>query len=325
VQSTQTFFNAARAFAKAACFSADETTLHNWPMFYNAGLFNQFACPLVSGGNIAIGKRFSAKLLEQFWVDIETYRPKYLYLSPTMASSLVKTFRFFDVDKNILQNTKIISTSSILYPVIKSDFHDLFGVYIIPCFGITELGGSFTIGTESSGPFSVGKPIDGVEISIDSGADNEILVTTPYMATGYLNKSGSIDILDSSVPYRTGDLGMLMEDELFVSGRSNESIKKGGEMINLSEIEDMVIASKLCDECLAVGRPDLFWGETYDLVFINKDAEDPIKTRDALNRLFNEALPQTQRPTDIRKVEVIPKTSSGKAIKRLINFESNEA
>lgn len=322
VQSLGNFFAAAGAFASAVGQQPGQITLHNWPMFYNAGLFNLFACPLMSGGCIAVCARFSAKSMGGFWEDVARHQPDYLYLSPTMAASLSKTYKFFKADLAPLQRASVISTSSILYPAIKDEFLKVCGVEIRPCFGITELGGSFTIGHGQSAPFSVGQVMAGVTVSIDSQADGELLVQSPYMALGYLGADGHIEPFDRSQPFRTGDLGHLEANELFVSGRRKDSIKKGGELINLSEIEDMVHAADLCEECYAVGKPDLFWGETYDVFFIPRADGNAEAIRDALIRLFNGALPQVQRPDQVRAVDSIPRTASGKPIKRLISYQA---
>jgi len=322
VQSLGNFFAAARAFASEVGQQPGQITLHNWPMFYNAGLFNLFACPLMTGGSIAVCPRFSAKSLGGFWDDLQRYQPDYLYLSPTMAASLGKTYKFFKADLAPLQRASVISTSSILYPAIKDEVRQLLGVEIRPCFGITELGGSFTIGSRQAGPFSVGRVMPGVEAFIDQAADGELLVRSPYMALGYLGAEGHIELFDRDQPFRTGDLGHLAGDELFVSGRRKDSIKKGGELISLSEIEDMVHGADLCEECYAVGKPDLFWGETYDVFFVPRAGEHAEAVRDALIRLFNTGLPQVQRPDQVHAVDSIPRTSSGKPIKRLISYQA---
>ncbi|AOJ12218.1 class I adenylate-forming enzyme family protein [Burkholderia vietnamiensis] len=321
VQSAANFYQAATSFASALALTEHDLTLHNWPMFYNAGLFNLFAAPLMSGGSIAIGKRFSAKHMDQFWRDVQQFKPTQAYLSPTMATSLARTFRFFKHDKDVLAGTKIVSTSSILYPSIKQEFRETFGVDMIACFGITELGGSFTVGHTVSGPFSVGRLIDGVEVRVDDEQDGEVLVKSPYMALGYLNEDGTIAAFDREAFFRTGDLGRMDGDELFISGRKKDAIKKGGEFIQLTEIEDLVLGSNLCNECLAIGRADLFWGEVYDLVFVANSPDTVTATKDAISRLLNDALPYSQRPSEIKAVNEIPKTSSGKPIKRLTHFE----
>lgn len=322
VQSLGNFFAAARAFAEQVGQQPGQLTLHNWPMFYNAGLFNLFACPLMTGGSIAVCPRFSARSLGSFWEDLARYQPDYLYLSPTMAASLGKTYKFFKADLAPLQRASVISTSSILYPAIKDEFQRLLGTAIRPCFGITELGGSFTIGAGDSGAFSVGRIMPGVTATIDADADGELLVVSPYMALGYLGADGQIAHFDRQQPFRTGDLGRLEQGELFISGRRKDSIKKGGELINLAEIEDMVHAADLCEECYAVGRPDLFWGEVYDVFFIARAPTQAGPVRDALIRLFNNSLPQAQRPEQVHAVDGIPRTASGKPIKRLISYQA---
>lgn len=322
VQSTRNFFESAKAFARAVGHQRGERSLHNWPMFYNAGLFNLFACPLVTYGEIVIGERFSARTLAQFWQEIELFHPHWIYLSPTMAISLCRTAKFVGKTENALANTTVISTSSILYPSIKREFLSTFNKHILPCFGITELGGSFTIGSAESRPFSVGKPIEGVRVSIDEAGDCELVVETPYMALGYLGQDGCITLFDRTEPFRSGDLGWIEGSELFVSGRKRDSIKKGGEYISLSEIEDMVIASGLCEECIAVGRPDAFWGEVYDVMFValpNMRDED---VSNALTQLFNERLPQSLRPSGIKGVSEIAKTASGKPLKRPVDYQN---
>ena len=321
VQSLRNFFESACSFTRLSGLVAGDVVLHNWPMFYNAGLFNLFACPLVGGASIAVGRRFSAKDMGQFWSDVETFHPDLIYLSPTMAASLTRTFKFFGRSPDVLGKARIVSTSSILYPSIKDEFRRLFGKGIIPCFGITELGGSFTFGDEDSAPYSVGRTIPEAQIEIDAAADGEVLVRTPYIALGYLGEHGRIDAFDRDAVFRTGDLGNLRGNELIISGRRKDSIKKGGEFINLSEIEDLANASGLCQECMAIGRPDTFWGEVYDIRFVAIEGRNEHEVASALTALFNSNLPQIQRPESVKPVAALPKTASGKVIKQAVRYE----
>ena len=321
VQSLRNFFESACAFTRLTGLVAGDVVLHNWPMFYNAGLFNLFACPLVGGASIAVGKRFSARNMGQFWSDVDICHPDLIYLSPTMAASLARTFKFFGHSPDVLGKARIVSTSSILYPSIKDEFRRVFGKGIIPCFGITELGGSFTFGDEDSAPYSVGRVIPEAQIEIDAATDGEVLVRTPYIALGYLGEHGRVDAFDRGAVFRTGDLGNLRGDELFISGRRKDSIKKGGEFINLSEIEDLANASGLCQECMAIGRPDTFWGEVYDIRFVAIEGHNEHEAASALTALFNANLPQIQRPDSVKPVAALPKTASGKVIKQAVRYE----
>lgn len=322
VQSLKNFIGSAISFSKLAGMKPGDKVLHNWPMFYNAGLFNLFACPLVTGASIAVGKRFAARDLGQFWKDFSIFQPNWVYLSPTMATSLTRTAKFFPLARNGLGTTRIVSTSSILYPSIKEEFSKTFAKKIIPCFGITELGGSFTFGNEDSPPYSVGHIIPEAKISIDADANGEFLVKTPFMALGYLGKSGIVEPFEPETAFRTGDLGQLNCEEMIVSGRRKDSIKKGGEFIALSEIEDLANTSGVCLECMAIGRPDVFWGEVYDIRFIAAADTKPHEAESTLSAHFNAHLPQLMRPESVKSVEELPRTASGKLIKQPVDYFS---
>lgn len=319
VQSFGRFFQGAARFAQHAGKQAGALTLHNWPMFYNAGLFNLFACPFMTGGRIWVGERFTAKQMGQFWQTIREQQPDIVYLSPTMMASLSKTLRFFPDTAGLLQHARVISTSSILYPAIRQAFQQQCGATVYPCFGITELGGSFTVGDAHSADFSVGQVMPGVKVSL-AADDGELLVSTPYMALGYLNPSGGIDRFDPAQPFCSGDLATLAGDELIIHGRKKDVIKKGGENIHLVEIEEIVQGSGYCVECYAVGKPDVFWGETYDLFFTLDNPQDEAQVREKLMRLMNDSLPQALRPEHIVRVDEVPRTASGKPMKRLIRY-----
>ena len=325
IQSLLNFMGSATSFAALTGMRAGDTVLHNWPMFYNAGLFNLFACPLIAGATIAIGKRFAARDMGEFWNDVGAFSPDWIYLSPTMASSLARTAKFFPQAKEGLGAARVVSTSSILYPSTRNEFRKVFGKGIIPCFGITELGGSFTFGDEESLPYSVGHTIPQATVECDIAADGEFLVTTPFMALGYIKEGGTIETFARNTSFRTGDLGHLDDGQMIVSGRRKDSIKKGGEFIALSEIEDLANASGQCIECMAIGRPDTFWGEVYDVRFVPAAEVSPHDAESALSALFNTQLPQVMRPESVKAVDALPKTASGKIIKQAVNYYQPES
>ena len=146
------------------------------------------------------------------------------------------------------------------------------------------------------------------------------MVNTPFLALGYLDANGAINPFDREAPFRTGDLGRIEQGEMIVSGRRKDSIKKGGEFIALSEIEDLANTSELCLECIAVGKPDIFWGEVYDVRFVPLPG---IKAHDAESALiahFNAHLPQIMRPESVKATDSLPKTASGKLIKQAVDY-----
>ena len=120
-------------------------------------------------------------------------------------------------------------------------------------------------------------------------------------------------------PLRVGIVG-LGAGTLARYGRKGDQIKKGGEMLNLLEIEDLILESGLCQECAAVGRKDEFWGDVYDIFVVRKPDDAPGGLKDRVQRYLNDALPVNQRPSSVVEIAEMPRTSSGKAVKRLVLY-----
>lgn len=91
---------------------------------------------------------------------------------------------------------------------------------------------------------SCGRPLDGVEVRIDSdteGALGEIVVRSPTLANGYVDeKQTASRFVDGE--FRTGDLGFLRDGELYVVGRNDDMMSIGGRNISAIEIEAELVA-----------------------------------------------------------------------------------
>lgn len=97
---------------------------------------------------------------------------------------------------------------------------------------------------------SAGRPIDGIELRLldDDGADaaagkvGEISVSAPYLFQGYFRLAAETDAAFTDGWYRTGDLGLLVEDELFVVGRVKDLVIVHGKNLVAHQVEDLVSA-----------------------------------------------------------------------------------
>ena len=96
---------------------------------------------------------------------------------------------------------------------------------------------------------SVGWPVDGVLVGIldDSGANvqrghiGELVVTSPYIFTGYLGQTKSSSLDGAGETYRTGDLAKESDvGEIFLAGRADNQVKIRGYRIELEEIDSRV-------------------------------------------------------------------------------------
>ena len=118
--------------------------------------------------------------------------------------------------------------------------------------------------------------------------------------------------------YFTGDMGYLdAEGELYVSGRVDDMIITGGENVHPVEVEDVLAGHPLVRDVAVVGEPDERWGERV-VAFVVPGAG--VLTADTLDQHCRECpdLANFKRPRKIVFVSEIPKTASGKILRRLL-------
>lgn len=118
--------------------------------------------------------------------------------------------------------------------------------------------------------------------------------------------------------YFTGDMGYLDADgELHVAGRVDDMIISGGENIHPVEVEDVLARHPGVHDVAVVGEPDERWGERVVAFVVPGEARP---TADALDRYCRESagLASFKRPRRIVFVREIPRTASGKILRRML-------
>lgn len=320
VHSLRSMTRSAISFAALSGLNADSVVYHHFPMFYMAGIFNQFFCPLVAGGSIVVGPKFSKVQMLRFWEAPMASGVNCLTLTPTMALSLVQLFRR---DARLLEHLSryqaVVATGGPLYRSIAERFLDTFKAPLRSCYGVTEVGGSITFQSweDALAAQSVGGAA--AETEIKAGSEEtpaEIMVRTPFMAKGYLAKSGLENFCDADGFFRTGDIGYLRDGLLYFAGRENDLIKKGGEFVSTQLVEDLGLRNGLVTDVAAVGVADEFWGARLVLFYVpDRNAAEP-EILAQFDRLFADGLRPIERPDKYIPVPWMPKTSIGKIVKR---------
>jgi len=321
VHTITSIVESARSFARLADHDEHTVVYHHLPMYYMAGVFNMFFCPAVSGSRIVLGPRFSGAQMLKFWIVPQRFGVNHLTLTPTMAQSLAQLYRH---DDNLLEHLAkyegIISTSSMLYSSVAERFHKTFGVPIRSCYGVTEVGGSITlqnwesaIAMESVGTFEP-------EVSIIAGDDPEtpvmVKIKTPFMMRGYLVNGDVINAFDDDGYFNTGDLGYVKGNELYITGRENDIVKKGGEFVPLAMLENIALNCSGVAEVAAVAVPDDFWGNKIVLFYVPEVTQGLDEIEQNLFKMFDQQLRNIEHPDKVIPVPCMPKTSIGKTIKR---------
>ncbi len=167
---------------------------------------------------------------------------------------------------------------------------------------------------------SVGRPLPTVEIEIrdeagqtlPSGSSGEIYVRGEQVSGEYRERRA----LDAEGWFPTRDAGWLdAEGYLFLAGRADDVIVRGGENISPGEIEDVLLAHPAIAEAAAVGIPSVEWGEAIGVALVVRPGlEAP--SAEALKALIRERLRSSRVPERILAIDALPYNEMGKLLRR---------
>jgi 2-furoate---CoA ligase len=152
--------------------------------------------------------------------------------------------------------------------------------------------------------------------------DGEIVchMSSPEAFTGYWQRPDADEKAIRDGWYHTGDVGRLDEDgDLWLLGRVDDMIISGGENVHPLEVEDVLAGHPKVAEVAVVGAPDDRLGHRVVAVVV-AEGEVTAEELDAFC-LESEALARFKRPREYRFVESLPKSPSGKILRRLLREE----
>jgi acyl-CoA synthetase (AMP-forming)/AMP-acid ligase II len=174
---------------------------------------------------------------------------------------------------------------------------------------------------------SVGKPLPTLEVSIRDAAGievpvgerGEICVRGGQVSGEYLGRGTT---LDSDGWFPTRDEGHLDEGGyLFVHGRLDDVIVRGGENLSPGEIEAVLLEHPGVLEAAVVGIPNKEWGEQVVAAVVTSGGV----TEDDLKAHVRTQLRSSRTPDHIQFREELPFNESGKLLRRVLRTELSEA
>ena len=167
---------------------------------------------------------------------------------------------------------------------------------------------------------SVGQPLPTVEIEIrdeegrplPAGERGEIYVRGEQVSGEYRERSA----LDADGWFPTRDAGWLDDaGYLFLAGRADDVIVRGGENISPGEIEDVLLSHPAIADAVAVGVPSAEWGEAVGIaVTVRPDHATP--GDDELRALIRDRLRSSRVPEQIVVMDALPYNEMGKLLRR---------
>jgi o-succinylbenzoate---CoA ligase len=226
----------------------------------------------------------------------------------TTIVSLVPTAmrRLLDAGAPLHEFRRVISGGAPCPPALRARAEDQ-GVAVVDAYGLSETWGGFALD---------GLPIAGAEVELaDSG---EILVRGPMVMRAYrLDPIRSADVIDADGWFHTGDVGAVDAGRYRVIDRLKDLVITGGVNISPTEVEGVLAHHPEVDDVCVVGVPDDEWGELV-VAFVVPRPGSRAPSIEELRAFGRDRLSAPKLPRAMLAVDAIPRTASGKPLRRLL-------
>ena len=168
----------------------------------------------------------------------------------------------------------------------------------------------------------MGQPLPSVEVEIRDeegqalgpNERGEIFVRGEQVSGEYLGKGSRLNE-EGWFPTRDGG-SMDSEGYLFIEGRIDDIIVRGGENISPGEIEDSLLEHGAVGDAAVVGLPDEQWGEKVCCVVVLKEGQQA--SEDELQQWVKDRLRSSRTPETIAFWEELPYNETGKLLRRKV-------
>jgi len=220
--------------------------------------------------------------------------------------------------------TYCISGAAPLPVKIIEAFKEIFGATIIEGFGMTESTSAVAVNPpEKIKAGSIGIPFPGIEMKVvDSsggelqpGKTGELLLRGAVVSKGYFNLPHDTSETFVDGWLHTGDIGYKDEDGYyFITDRKKDIIIKGGYNISPREIEDLLNQHPKVKEAAVIGVPKQDKKEEIKAYLVV--AEGEAVTKEEIFDFCRKTLAAYKTPDDIEFIDVLPKSATGKLLRR---------
>jgi acyl-CoA synthetase (AMP-forming)/AMP-acid ligase II len=310
--------------ASQSGYGLDTITLAATPLYSNTTLVSVLPT-LALGGTAILMRKFSVKAYLEL---AQRHRATHSMMVPVQYQRLLD---HPDFDKYDLSSLKTkFSTGAPFSAALKAEVLRRWPGALTESYGMTEGGGRcelkahlfpdklHTVGTPAPG--SDIRFIDDEGCEVAPGGTGEVVGHSPAMMSGYHRmpeKTREVEWFDSSGKrfLRSGDVGRFDEDGFLVlSDRKKDMIISGGFNIYPSDIEAELNEHPAVAESAVVGVYSRDWGETPVAYAVVRTGRS--ETAEELKQWLNARVGKTQRVTDFRLIEALPRSEIGKVLKR---------
>jgi acyl-CoA synthetase (AMP-forming)/AMP-acid ligase II len=170
---------------------------------------------------------------------------------------------------------------------------------------------------------SIGRPLPDVEVRVvdTEGAEvargdiGEIAVRTPRLMKGYCSPGDATAQTIRNGWLHTRDMGWMDEDGyLYLAGRKDDLIIRGGENISPVEVEAVLQAHPAIEEAAILGIPDVDWGERVMAIVVRK-AGSTLTAEEVID-WCHQRVASFKKPETVQFVSELPRTQLGKVLRQ---------
>ncbi|MCP4689670.1 MAG: long-chain-fatty-acid--CoA ligase [Desulfobacterales bacterium] len=321
----------------------EERNLLTVPLHHVAGMQAMLA-GAYGGRTLVLMRQFDVK---EWLATVQQERVSRAMLVPTMLKWVIDDPEF---DRYDLSSLQIVTYGAAPMPlnVIREAIARMPGARFINAFGQTETASTITAlgpddhvieGSDEEKEIklkrlasSIGKPLPDVELKIvDDQGDalpanqiGEIYARGPRIMSGYWRAEEKASrVITGDGWLRTGDKGWMDEDDyVYLAGRGDDMIIRGGENISPKEVEDVLHAHPKIDEAAIIGVPDPDWGEEPRAVVVAKEGE--AVDADEIMEFCRPRLAGFKRPRSVVVIDALPRNQMGKVLKKELRKKYGE-
>jgi len=276
---------------------------------------------------------------DRFWRLIAKYRVNLFYTSPTAIRSFIRHGDAFPARHDLSSLRLLGSVGEPINPSAWRWYNSVIGKErcpIVDTWWQTETGSillSPVPGAVATKPGSATLPLPGIDAEIvdlkgqpvPTGQQGYLILRTPWpsMMRGlYRDPERYQESYWSRFPgaYFTGDAAHRDADGYYwILGRVDDVINVSGHRMSTMEVESVMVRHAAVAEAAAVGRPDELKGQAL-VVFctLKGDATPSAELQAELRQWVATEIGAFARPDEVRLVEGLPKTRSGKIMRRLL-------
>ena len=300
----------------------DDVTLAVLPFFHVYGLTSVLNICVRAGSTMVLLPRFDATAALDL---IEKHRVTRFSAVPTMMVGMLEAGT---EGRDLSSVDRVVSGGSALPGEVLRRFESEFPrATVLEGYGLSESTSSVCVNVsrEERKVLSIGQPLwgtrcrvvdaEGQDLPRGSEHIGELLFSGPTIMKGYYNDPESTRAALVDGWLHTGDMGYRDEDGfIFVVDRKKELIIRGGYNVYPREVEEVIAGHPSVSEVAVVGKPDPALGQ--EVVAVVSTRPGTQVTPEEIIEYAKASLAAYKYPRDVRIVETMPTTATGKILKR---------